>query len=227
MLVPGSAVFHPTKGAMDLSDWGEWWAWQPGADWRHPFGPGSSIDGKQDHPVVQVTWEDARAYAAWAGKRLPTEAEWEYAARGGLDGKRFAWGDDLRVDGKYMANFWQGPFPVRDAGEDGFQGTAPVKSFPPNGYGLYEMTGNIWQFVADFYRADTYSDQARAGVATDPAGPATSLDPDDPTVPKRVIRGGSFLCSEVFCFSYRPAARMKLSEDTSLPHVGFRLVQGP
>jgi sulfatase modifying factor 1 len=224
MLAPGSPVFQPTDAPVPLSDWSRWWRWQPGANWRHPNGPDSSIDGKDDHPVVQVAWEDAAAYARWAGNRLPTEAEWEFAARGGLDGKLFAWGDSFEPDGKPMANTWQGTFPVNDTGEDGFKGTAPVRSFPPNGYGLYEMTGNVWHHVADWYHPDTYRQQAAAGVAINPTGPAQGFDPNEPYSPKRVIRGGSFLCSEAFCFSYRPAARMPLPPDTGLPNVGFRLV---
>ena len=225
VLTAGSGVFEPTKGPVDFSDWSEWWRWQPGADWRHPGGPGTSIEDQDDHPVVQVAWEDAVAYAKWAEKRLPTEAEYEFAARGGLDGKRFTWGDELNPDGKFMANIWQGTFPQTDTGEDGFKGTAPVASFPANGYGLFDMTGNVWQHTSDWYRTDTYREQAKQGVVFNPGGPASSFDPDDPLSPKHVIRGGSFLCSEAFCFSYRPAARMKLSPDSALPNVGFRLVK--
>jgi formylglycine-generating enzyme len=225
VLKAGSTVFQPTDGPVDLSDWSQWWHWQSGADWRHPGGPGTSIDGKDDYPVVQVAWEDTLAYAKWAGKRLPTEAEYEFAARGGLDGKRFAWGDEFAPDGKFMANTWQGTFPAIDTAEDGFNGTSPVGSFPANGYGLFDITGNVWQHVSDWYRPDTYHEQAKQGVVANPVGPASSLDPDEPLSPKHVIRGGSFLCSEAFCFSYRPAARMKMSPDSALPNVGFRLVK--
>ena len=225
LLVAGSVVFEPPQRPVDLSDWSEWWRWQLGADCRHPGGPGTSIEGKDNHPVVQIAWEDAAAFAKWAGKRLPTEAEYEFAARGGLDGKRFAWADEFVPDGRFMANTWQGVFPATDTAEDGFAGTAPVASFPANGYGLSDMTGNVWQHVSDWYRADTYREQASRGVAHNPAGPPSSFDPDEPLSPKHVIRGGSFLCSEAFCFSYRPAARMKLAPDSALPNVGFRLVK--
>jgi formylglycine-generating enzyme len=199
LLVAGSGVFQPTTGPVDLSDWGQWWRWQPGANWRHPGGPDTSIEGKDDYPVVQVAWEDAVTYAKWAGKRLPTEAEYEFAARGGFDRKRFAWGDDFRPDGKFMANTWQGAFPATDTGEDGFKGTAPVASFPSNGYGLFDMTGNVWQHVSDWYRADTYSEQAKQGIVSNPVGPASSFDPDEPLSPKHVIRGAHI-------FAQRPSA---------------------
>jgi formylglycine-generating enzyme required for sulfatase activity len=233
VLVPGAMVFVGTDGPVDLLDYSQWWRYVPGADWRHPQGPGSSIEGKGDHPVVQVSYADVLAYAAWAGKRLPTEAEWEYAARGGLEQATYVWGDELMPDGQPMANYWderQGAFPVVDPKAGGAAGTLPARSFPPNGYGLHDMTGNAWQWVSDWYGADYFRRQAAVGeMIRDPQGPAKSFDPADPGVPvdapKRVIRGGSFLCNENYCLSYRPSARRGSDPYSPMSHVGFRLVK--
>jgi sulfatase modifying factor 1 len=223
-LAPGALVFTPTSGPVPLNDLSVWWRWVHGANWRHPEGPASSIQGRENHPVVQVSWHDAVAYAQWAGRRLPTEAEWEFAARGGLESKRYVWGDDFRPGGRYMANTWQGVFPVRDSGEDGFVGTSPVCSFPANGYGLYDMAGNVWQWCSDWYRVDTHIEAASKNVCRDPGGPAESYDPADPYAPKRVVKGGSFLCNPSYCESYRPSSRRGTPPDTGSSHTGFRCV---
>ncbi len=227
LLVAGSLVFTPTPTPVPLDNHARWWRWQPGADWRHPEGPESSIDGKLDHPVVHVSWEDAAAYARWAGKRLPTEAEWEFAARGGLDRKPYVWGDQRPSDASARANIWQGSFPNSDLAADGFAGTAPVKSFAPNGYGLYDMAGNVWEWVADWYRPDTYSRRAAATAVLNPAGPLDSFDPQEPYTSKRAIRGGSYLCNDSYCAGYRPSARMKTDPLTGLSHTGFRCIMTP
>jgi formylglycine-generating enzyme len=223
LLVPGSLVFIGTTNEVDLTDYSQWWRWTPGANWRHPAGPDSNLKGKGNYPVVQISWDDAVAYAKWAGKRLPTEGEWEYAARGGLENKRYAWGDEFRPHGKYMANIWTGNFPYSNTQADGFAGLAPVKSFPPNGYGLYDMAGNAWQWCADWYRADANAENV-AICCLNPNGPKRSFDPDEPFAAKRVIKGGSYLCNASYCESYRPSARRGETPDTSASHIGFRCV---
>jgi formylglycine-generating enzyme len=223
-LAPGTLVFTPTAGPVPLNDLSAWWRWVHGANWRHPEGTESSTQGRENHPVVQVSWHDAVAYAQWAGKRLPTEAEWEFAARGGLESKRYVWGDEFKPAGKYMANTWQGLFPFRDSGEDGFVGTSPVGSFPANGYGLYDMAGNVWQWCSDWYRVDSNIEAASKNVCRDPRGPAETYDPGDPYSLKRVVKGGSFLCNPDYCESYRPSARRGTPPDTGSSHTGFRCV---
>jgi len=225
MLKPGSLVFTPTKGPVDLDNLSNWWSWTSGADWRHPQGPDSDINGKDDYPVVQIAWEDAVAYAKWAGKRLPTEAEWEYAARGGAKKQsRFSWGDEFRPAGRFMANTYTGEFPMKDTGEDGYAGTSPVKAFPPNGYGLFDMGGNVWNWCSDLYAIDTHAKQKQGGVCCNPQGPTSAYNPTRaiPGNEERVIKGGSFLCHVSYCESYRPSARRGTPPDTGSAHVGFR-----
>ena len=226
MLVPGSAVFTEPEGPVPLDDHLRWWSWVKGADWRHPEGPGSSIAGREHHPVVHVAYADAEAYARWAGKRLPTEAEWEFAARGGLSGKAYAWGDEFRPGGRWMTNSFQGHFPDHNSASDGHVATAPVAQFPANGYGLYDVAGNAWEWVSDWYRPDYYAQLAQAGgVARNPKGPDSSWDPAEPGQPKRVHRGGSFLCTEQYCSRYMVGTRGRGEANSGTNHLGFRCVK--
>jgi sulfatase modifying factor 1 len=229
-LIAGSTVFTPTVQPVKLNNYFQWWNYVPGADWRHPAGAGSDIKGRDRYPVVQVAYEDAVAYASWAGKRLPTESEWEFAARGGLTGKLYAWGDELKPGGKFQANIYEGNFPVEngDTGEDGFKGIAPVAQYAPNGYGLYDVAGNVWEWCSDWYRPDTYAHLASlGGVSRNPQGPDSPLDPAEPTEKKRVHRGGSFLCTDQYCTRYMVGTRGKGEVKTASNHLGFRCVRVP
>ena len=241
LLVPGSLVFAPSAGPVDLRDFRNWWSWTPGADWRRPEGPGSNVGGRELHPVVHVSYEDAAAYSSWAGKELPTEAEWERAARGGLEQKVFAWGDEFAPRGRMMANTWQGEFPWQNLRTDGFERTSPIRSFPPNGFGLYDMTGNTWEWTSDWYSATAGGAPGAPGAPSAagdqapsccvPRNPhvdseANSYGPGE-RIPRKVIKGGSHLCAPNYCLRYRPAARQSEAIDTSTAHIGIRCVIRP
>jgi formylglycine-generating enzyme len=232
MLYAGSLLFVKPAGPVDLRNYANWWTFQRGADWRHPTGPGSSLAGRENHPVVHVAYRDVEAYAAWAGKQLPTEAEWEFAARGGLEDKAYAWGDELTLDGRHMANTWQGHFPWQNLAEDGHEGTSPVDAFPPNGYGIYDMIGNTWEWTTDWYRPRHPDDVVKACcVPRNPRGgdERDSYDSRQPSIriPRKVLKGGSHLCAPSYCRRYRPAARFAEPVDTSTCHVGFRCIVRP
>jgi len=227
MLVAASAVFSPPPGAVDRNNAYHWWAYVPGADWRHPRGPGSSIDGLSQHPAVHIAYEDAEAYAKWAGKDLPTEAEFEFAARGGLEGAEFVWGDELHPGGRMMANTWQGEFPWHNSLEDGFAWTSPVGAFPANGYGLYDMAGNVWQWTSDWYQDHRQIDSPCCTLENPRGGSRDNsydMASSETRLPRKVIKGGSYLCAPSYCRRYRPAARMAQTIDTTTCHVGFRCV---
>jgi formylglycine-generating enzyme len=229
-LVPGSMLFQRSAGPVDLRNYANWWAWVPGTSWRHPLGPKSSLESLEQHPVVHVAYEDAEAYAYWAGKELPTEAEWEFAARGGLDGKKYTWGDEHSPGGTIMANSWQGEFPWQNLRQDGYEGTAPVGSFPQNGYGLYDMAGNVWEWTSDWF-VQRHADEvvkACCGPTVNPriTSPDKSYDAAQAQfrIPRKVVKGGSHLCAPNYCLRYRPAARQPQMVDTSMNHIGFRCI---
>jgi formylglycine-generating enzyme len=219
LLVPGSLVFHMAVGPVDLRDYTNWWSYLPGADWRHPEGPESTLHGKERHPVTHVAFEDAVEYAAWMGKELPTEAEWEYAARGGLVGATFAWGNDFTPRGRMMANTWQGEFPWQNLALDKFEGTSPVETYPANGYGLYDMTGNVWEWTKDLFRMDSAE-----SPCCSPGAHRGEHEMVEEETPRKVIKGGSHLCAPNYCLRYRPAARQSETIDTSTSHIGFRCI---
>ena len=229
MLYAGSLVFSPPSRQVDLLNWGEWWAFLKGADWRHPYGPKTNINHLDNHPVVHVSFADALAYARWAGKDLPTEAEWEFAARGGLDGAEYPWGDEFTPGGKHQANTWQGEFPRQNLHEDGFERTSPVMAFPPNGYGIYDMIGNVWEWTSDWYSPKHEADAAKACcIPVNPRGGREDASYDgclpEIRIPRKVLKGGSHLCAANYCRRYRPAARHPEPVDTSTSHVGFRCI---
>ena len=226
LLIAASVVFKQPARRVPMDPY-NWWTYVPGANWRQPQGPGSSVKRLPDHPVVHVAWEDVEAYAEWAGKELPTEAEWEYAARGGLDGATYAWGDEFTPGGRWMANTWQGEFPINNTGADGHTGTAPVGSYPPNGYGLVDMTGNVWEWTSDWYGAHEPAVHACCAIENPRGGQRDGSHDSDgtgPSIPRKVMKGGSHLCAPNYCRRYRPAARMAQPVDTSTSHLGFRCI---
>jgi formylglycine-generating enzyme len=226
-LAAGSVVYFQPEGLVtSMEDYSQWWKWIEGANWKNPEGPGSNLENRWDHPVVHVSLKDAQAYCQWKGKRLPTEAEWEYASRGGKDGLPFSWGTELQPDGKFMANTFQGAFPVRDLVLDGFHGTSPVKSFPPNDYQLYDMIGNVWEWTSDYYDAAYYA-SLTDDLIKNPTGSTKSFDPQEPYAKKYVIKGGSYLCADNYCSNYRPSARQAAAFDSGTSNIGFRCVKNP
>lgn len=225
VLRAGSLTFKQLDGPVDLSNYTQWWKWTVGANWRNPEGPESSIDDRMNHPVVHIAWDDAMAYAKWANKRLPTEAEWEWASMGGQTDVKYPWGNESVENATDKANFWQGKFPYQNYELDGFATTAPVKSFPPNNYGLYDMAGNVWEWCSDKYDINTYEKDAERGNILDPSGSNQYYDPREPYTPKHVIRGGSFLCNDSYCSGYRVSRRMSSSKDSGFNHTGFRCVK--